>query len=424
MRQLVLILALVMFAFTANAQIESFEGTFSWDDQTEVLVPDEGNFPPDTELQRTTWFGRARLLNSRGFPVVEFRYSSIDPVASDAVWSDMRAAALLPMPWKGWFLKAQIVHESWPNPVDEFPYSNGQNDYGSAYLIGNVGGLQFAGGLDRRVIGTPPASMQTQPHLAGTMDTQQTNASFRAKYDIGKLQLMAGGSSVTAVSDETLEMERFTGGAVYKLPYNLMLGGSVGTWDDELGYSFNIGRFKDFGKMGGAPSFALNYLEVPTMYKWTNFRIMWGDRPGHYVLPTFINPVFGGMHDLNAALMLQELVPDNYRHFDTPLLFRRYDEYGKYCLRVNYIEAPSTFRKFDANFSTNMGLGIGVFKELRSIVTVERIHNPAFGWQDLRYHVTGAAYIMGKVYTGVTYGTDLNDFSRVMVEARLMIGPE
>jgi hypothetical protein len=404
MRSWLLVFALVMFVFTANAQIENIEATFSWEDQTEVLTPEEGTFPPDREIQSTTTFGRLRFQDRRGFPVYEFRFARINPhLNSDVQFNEYRAAMLQPLPGGNWYIKAlgelqETIPTNSGSPVGS----------GSAYLIGRDHDLQFALGGDVRFFGD---------------DEEQVNASLRAKYDIGKLQLMGGFSSIF-VEDRRYEEEtsRFTGGAVYKLPHNFMIGGSVGSWEDELGYSFNIGRYNDFGKNDGAPSFALNYLQVPAMYKWTNFRIMWGDRPGHYVLPTFINPVFGGMHDLNTALMLQELVPDNYRHFDTPLIFRRYDEYGKYAIRVNYIETPSTFRKFDANFSTNTGHGIGIFEELRSIFTVERIHNPGFKWQDNRYHVTGAAYLFGKVYSGVTYSTDMDEFNRVMVEFRVISG--
>ncbi|MFH1734523.1 MAG: hypothetical protein ABIE92_07415, partial [bacterium] len=196
-------------------------------------------------------------------------------------------------------------------------------------------------------------------------------------------------------------------------------GGLVGIWEDETGWCVNFGRFNKRGDFDGLPSFALNYLEVPLTYKWTNFRIMWGDAGIHYVKPTFDNPVFSGMLDLDVALMLKELVPDNYRHFDSPLLFKRYDEYGKVAFRVNYIDTETNFRRLDANISANPGLDFGALMGNRLTLTYDRMHNPAFGWQDTRYHLTAATYLFGKVYSGVTYSSDFNEYRNLIVEFRL-----
>ncbi len=238
--------------------------------------------------------------------------------------------------------------------------------------------------------------------------------SARLKYNLGPINLLGG------VSTQPDSMERYGIGATIDLPMQFILGGIAGFWDDELGYAVNIGRFNRLGDFNGLPSFALNYLEVPATYKWTNFRIMWGGRGRHYIRPTFENPVFSGMIDLDMAMMLKELIKDNYRHFDTPLLFLRYDEYGTAALRINYLDAETNFKRFDANLSFNTG--ITILKKLQStrlVATFDRMHNPRFGWQDNRYHFSVMGYLFGKVYSGYTFSTDFDKFNRFLLEFRV-----
>lgn len=394
----------VMLPFVSAAQVQNAEMTTAWDNSSEYLVDEDGNIP-DFDARSYKYLGRIRLQDKRMFPMYELQYSfrdfadnTMNPTNMDL--SDLRFAMLRKLPWAGLSMKAiymeQNLNESEPGR------------HGGAYLYGDFSGIQFGGGFDHSDVN----------------NNKESQYSLRLKYRMGSATLMAGGSH------QPDNQMKFTGGGMVELPGQFLLGGLFGYWtensdmnlDTETGYAVNVGRYNQFGDFAGLPSFSLNYIEVPNSYKWTNFRLMWGAAGIHYVPPTFSNGVFAGQYDIDMALMLSPLLPDNYRFFDSPLIFKRYDEYGKYAFRVNHIEVESGFRKFDANISANPGIDFGVLKSVRGIFTVEHIHNPVFGWQDLRYHLTAAAMLKNQVYTGITYSDDFNRYQRIMLEIRLYTG--
>jgi len=385
---LTLTAAFLLLAAAVNAQIVNSEMTVRWDETDETLISEDGPPPPATDIDASLYLGRVRLQDKRDFPVLEARYLMEHNYNGQDV-RDLRLAGLVPLAATGFFVKGMFVEQ---NP-DTMEASNAY----AAYIMGAVGCLKLAVGLD---------------YGDATGDGEEVY-SVRVKYKYDRFNFMAG------ISSQSDEYERFTGGGLIDLPKQFMLGGLIGAWQDDLGYSFNIGRYNRRGEFGNLPSFSLNYLEVPRTYKWTNFRIMYGDAGSHYVRPTFDNSVFSGQLDLDVALMLSQLIPDNYRHFDSPLLFLRYDEYGKYALRINFIDTETNFRRFDANVSLNPGLSYGIFRSNRAIISFDRIHNPVFGWQDNRYHVNIASYLFGKIYAGVTYSEDFDNYSNVAFEFRI-----
>lgn len=386
----VLLFAVISILSTTvvKAQIVNSEMTVRWDEAVETLIPEDGTPPPATSIDASQYLGRIRLQDKRNFPVLEARYLMTHNYLKPDV-RDLRLAGLVPLTATGFFVKGIFVEQNSDNmkPVDAY----------AAYIMGKSGALNFAVGLDYSNVSGESSEIY----------------SVRAKYRYDKLTFFGG------LSSQPDEYERFTGGFLADLPKQFMLGGLAGGWQEDFGYSFNIGRYNNRGDFANLPSFSLNYLEVPRTYKWTNFRIMFGDAGSHYVRPTFDNQVFSGQLDLDVALMLSQLIPDNYRHFDSPLLFLRYDEYGKAALRVNYIETETNFRRFDANLSFNPGWAYGIFQSNRAIVSFDRMHNPVFGWQDNRYHVNFATYLFGKVYTGVTVSEDFDNYSNVALECRI-----
>jgi len=383
---MVLLCGFLMLPILANAQVKNIEATMMWDNVHEELIPEEGNFPPVTDVSTTDYFSRIRFQDGRRFPMYELSYNYDET----GQISTMKFGMLRALPVKGMFLKSFFTENN--------SNAGTPDRVGGAYLMGGTKKLRIAAGMD---------------HFYN-QNSEESLYSVRAKYSYQMLTVMAG------MSAQPNDQNRYAFGAIQELPMQLIIGGQFAMWEDETGYSFNVGRYNKRGDFAGMPSFSLNYVEVPTKYKWTNFRIMWGAKGIHYVRPTFDNPVFSGQHDIDLALLLTELDGSNYRHFDSPLIFKRYDEYGKFALRVNYIETPSTFRKFDANISANPGIDFAFFKSISGIVTVERIHNPAFGWQENRYHFTAASMLNEKVYSGLTWSTDMDTYKRVMLEFRVL----
>ena len=389
MKKIITLTAVALFLTTAAyAQIVNSEMTIRWDETAETLIPEDGAPPPAMDLDASYYLGRIRLQDKRSFPVLEARYLMNHNYGQPDV-RDLRLAGLVPLAATGFYFKGIFVERNWDvaDPSDTY----------AAYIMGRAAGINLAVGMDYN----------------GSLAEGDKIYSVRAKYKYDKFNFMAG------LASRPGNFERITGGALLDLPEQIMLGGLIGVWQDDIGYSINIGRYNRRGDFDKLPSFSLNYLEVPRTYKWTNFRIMFGDAGSHYVRPTFDNPVFSGQLDLDVALMLGQLIPDNYRHFDSPLLFLRYDEYGRYALRINFIETETSFRKFDANFSCNPGWEYGIFKSNRAIVSFERLHNPAFGWQDNRYHVNAATYLFGIIYAGLTWSDDFDNYSNLAIEFRI-----
>jgi hypothetical protein len=388
MRSLLLVLAVLLLPTTVLfSQIQNAEMTTYWQNTNETLIPEEG-FPPPADIDASSYLGRIRLNDMRNFPVFEARYL-YNQSHSGVDVKDMRLAGIYQLPFK-WLTIKGIFVES--NPDDATPTQEL-----SGYLMATYNQLNIAAGLDYR----------ETPVMADRL------FSVRAKYKIDRFKVIAG------VSSQPDDMERYSVGTIIDLPQQIILGGMMAFWEDETGFSVNIGRFNRRGDFEGLPSFALNHLEVPNTYKWTNFRIMWGTAGIHYVRPTFDNPVFSGMLDLDMALILKQLVSDNYRHFDSPLLFKRYDEYGKVALRANYIDVASGFRRFDANLSVTPNFSYGPLQSIRGYVSFDRIHNPVFGWQDNRYHLNLATYLLGKLYTGITISSDFDEYTNTVLEFRL-----
>ncbi len=381
---------LMVFAmpWMALAQWSNMEMTTQWYTTDETLTPEEGNFPPDAVVDQDQYLTRIRLQNNRLFPLYEAMmiYNDNNQMSS---LREFRLAGMQALP-QGFMLKGLYTHS---DPSGDIP-----QDSWAGYVMGGVNNLRVATGFDRT----------TGPGGNGTL------FSFRAKYEIGSAVIHG------AFSGEDGGEARYVAGGNYRLPGQFIVGGLYSIWEDDEGWSVNVGRLNRPGDCAGLPSFAYNYVEVPTKYKWSNFRIMWGENGIHYIPPTFDNPIFSGMYDIDVALLLTELIPDNYRHYDSPLIFKRYDEYGSYAIRVNYIETPQKFRRFDANISANPGIHWGKLRYIRGIVTYERVHNPVFQWQDPRYHLNIASMIDGQLYTGITYSTDFDNFERIMIELRLL----
>ena len=391
MRFLVFILVLALIPICGFSQITNLEMTTSWEETSETLIPEEGNLPPDTDISSSTFFSRFRIQNKLGMPVLELRHSYLQKhFAVDNV--NLRVAFFLPTPVKMLKLKGMYSENN--------PETGGAVDEYGIYAIGINRQYTLMAGVDYKESETEADRIW----------------SVRAKYNMSFMKLMAGFSTQP---DSNESANRFGTGIIMDLPMQMVVGGLVGFWEEDMGYSINIGRHNRPGQFGGLPSFALNYLEVPNTYKWMNFRIMFGDKGRHYVRPTFDNPIHSGMLDLDMALMLKQLVGDNYRHFDTPLLFLRYDEYGTAALRINYIDIESNFRRFDANISYNSGKSLAIIKNLRGVFTFDRMHNPAFGWQDNRYHFNVGGYLFNRAYLGTTWSSDFNEYSKLLLELRL-----
>jgi len=388
MKKLVLLLILLALPVLLSAQIQNAEMTTYYQDTDETLIAENGAPPPDTDISSSSYLGRIRLQNIRNFPVFEARYLYKQNHTVGDI-TDLRLAGIYTIPQTSLTVKGVFINS---NP-DEIPSSS----QAAGYLMYRYQDMNLAVGMDY----TDAPSMVDRIY------------SVRAKYNIKPAVILAG------MSTQPNNQERYTFGGLVQTIEQVLVGGLVGIWEDETGYCINIGRFNQFGDFAGLPSFALNHLEVPRTYKWTNFRIMWGARGTHYVRPTFDNPVFSGMLDLDVALMLGQLVSDNYRHFDSPLLFLRYDEYGKVALRANYIDTETRFRRFDANLSFNPGYGYGMFQAIQGYLSFDRIHNPVFGWQDNRYHINLGSYLFDAVYTGLTLSSDFDEYTNAMLEIRI-----
>jgi hypothetical protein len=235
--------------------------------------------------------------------------------------------------------------------------------------------------------------------------------SIRLKRDMGKVVFLGG------YSHETESIDRYGGGAVLRLPALLLAGGEVLNWDSETAYALNFGRYTEI-KQRTDPSFSINYIDAPGQYKWTNFRIMWG-RPGiNYVPPTFLNPVFSGQYDIDLALLLNELMPERFRHFDSPLVYRRFDEYGRYTLRVNFIEADSGFKRFDTNLSYSPPWQYKSLERPHITLIYDRTTVPGFGEQPDRYWIDLGVYVFRNYYLGAVLITDFEDFDQILGEIR------
>jgi len=389
MKSVVIVIALIMLIpASIFPQVSGSELTIRWDETNETLWSDDGLPPFLAETDRALYLGRVRLQDIRHFPVFEARYL-MQHNYNMTDHCDLRLATLVPLAGPNLFAKGVFVEQ---NPDGMKPSRTM-----GAYLMPAFDAVTLVAGLDCLHEDT----------------VNEQVYSVRAKVKQGRFTILAG------VSSQPNHFERYTTGGLIELPEQFIAGGLLGVWEDDVGYSFNIGRYNNRGDFAGAPSFSLNYLEVPRTYKWTNFRIMLGDVGAHYVRPTFDNRVFSGQLDIDVALMLSQLVPDNYRHFDSPLLFLRNDEYGKFALRVNYIETESQFRRFDVNFSVNPGLSFGPLQENRAVVSFERLHNPVFGWQKYRYHVNLATHLFGKIYSGITWSDDFLDYFSVALEFRI-----
>jgi len=388
MNRIVLFLVLLALPVMLTAQIQSAEMTTYYQDTDETLIPENGAPPPDTDISSSSYLGRIRLQNIRNFPVFEARYLYKQNHA-DGDLADLRLAGIYTIPKTSLTVKGVLVNSN--------PDQASSSSQAAGYLMYRYQDLNLAVGMD----------------YADAPSMVDRIYSVRAKYNIKPAVILAG------MSSQPNNQERYTFGGIVQAYAQILIGGLIGIWEDESGYCLNIGRFNQFGDFAGMPSFALNHLEVPQTYKWTTFRIMWGARGTHYVRPTFDNPVFSGMLDLDVALILSQLVPDNYRHFDSPLLFLRYDEYGKVALRANYIDTETRFRRFDANISFNPGYGYGMFQAIQGYVSFDRIHNPVFGWQDNRYHVNLGSYLFGAVYTGLTLSSDFDEYTNAMLEIRI-----
>jgi hypothetical protein len=388
MRKMVLMgMAVLACAAPVRGQIERAEMTTQWQETEEILSPESGAVPPPTSVGASYYLGRLRLQDKRSFPLYELRYAFNDGhVGGDL--RDLRLAGLQRLPFAGWTAKGIYLEL---NPSGAEP-----SRYTALYVNGKVNRLLFAGGLDHADTPTDATSI----------------GSLRLKVPVGRFTVLAGGS--TQPDDQS----RWVGGGLVELPGQFIAGGMVGSWQDDEGFAVNFGRYNRVGDCGGWPSFSIKYLDVPTLYHWANFRLMWGDAGIHYVQQTFASGTFSGQYDIDMALMLKELVPDNYRHFDAPLVFKRADEYGKIALRANFIETPAPLRKFDANLSTNIATGDGVIRSVRGILSLERVHNPVFGWQDLRYHLTGAVTVLESLYAAVTLSTDFDEYHQTTVELR------
>ncbi len=388
MRTMVLAaLTLLLCSAAARGQIERAEMTSQWQETAETLTPEAGTAPPPANVGASYYLGRLRLQDQRRFPLYELRYAFQDGHPGGDL-RDLRLAGLQRLPLAGWTAMGLYVEQ---NPATAEP-----SRYTALYVNGKVDRLLFSGGLDH----------------ADTPADVTSIGSLRLKYPVGRLTVLAGGSA------QEDDHARWVGGGLVELPGQFLVGGMYGVWAEDEGFAANLGRYNRPGDFGGLPSFSINYIEVPTLYKWTNFRVMWGDAGIHYVPQTFASGTFSGQYDIDLALMLKELVPDNYRHYDAPLVFKRNDEYGKVALRANYLETPANYRKFDANLSTNIAVGAGTIRTLRGILSVERLHNPAFGWQDPRYYLTGAVTVLDGLYAGVTWGTDFDEFRQTSVELR------
>lgn len=382
-----ILLHLVMLSSSSIAKIVNSEITTSWEERIETLIP-ETSLPPTTGVNFSNYLGRIRLQDARSFPVLEMRYS-LKHRYTGIDTTDFRLAGLFGLPLKGFTFKGIFVEQDSDQDVPEKSWS--------AYGMYNIKNFNAAIGLDYKDMPVGNAKLY----------------SARAKYKIEQFTIMGG------ISSNPDDIERYSVGGLVELPEQLMVGGLLGVWDDDKGFAFNLGRYNKRGDFDRLPSFSLNYLEVPKTYKWTNFRIMFGGKGAHYVRPTFDNRVFSGQLDLDVALMLAQLIPDNYRHFDSPLLFLRYDEYGTMALRVNFIETKTNFRKLDINVNYLLPFVYGALQNNRITVSFERMHNPVFKWQDNRYHLNLASHLFGKVYSGVTISDDFENYSNVIFEFRI-----
>ncbi len=390
----VVLLGALLFTASASGQVERAEMTFGWDEVQETLIPEDGSPPPPVPVDLTRSLGRLRLQDKRGFPLYELRGSFQDRyVGTDS--RDLRFAALQALPVPGSCPQASLHLKG--IYIEQNPANLEPTRSAALYLMAGRGRISLSLGGDH--LETPEAS--------------QTHYSVRAKASAGPATLLAAGGH------NPDDQDRFLGGAILALPGQILIGGMVASWEDDTGYAGNLGRFNQLGDFAGLPSFSINYIEVPEAYRWTNFRMMWGPRGIHYIRPTFDNRVFSGQYDIDMGLLLTELVPDNYRHFDSPLLFKRYDEYGTVALRVNYIDTDSRFRRVDANLSCNPGIDLGPLRQLCSIVTFERVHYPVFKWQENRYHLTLAGLLFDQVYAGLTWKSDFDEYEELRAELRV-----
>lgn len=387
MKKILLFSIILLFPIMLTAQFQHAEMTSYWQETDELLIPEEGILPPQADISSSSYLGRIRLQDARRFPIFEARYLYKQNHHSGDI-ANLRMAGIYTIPNSGLTLKSMFINSN--------PDNSSASYQAGGYVMYAHRAFNIAVGMD----------------YSDAPDMVDRIYSVRAKYNYKPVVLLAG------MSSQPDNQERYTFGGLIELPQQFLVGGLIGLWEDENGYCVNLGRYNKFGDFAGLPSFSLNYLEVPSTYKWTNFRIMWGSAGAHYVRPTFDNRIFSGQLDLDVALMLSQLVSDNYRHFDSPLLFLRYDEYGKFAIRANYIDTETRFRRFDINLSANPGLSSGLFKSIQGYISFDRIHNPAFGWQDNRYHANIGAYLFGVIYSGLTISSDFDEYTNTMLEIR------
>jgi hypothetical protein len=364
------------------------ELTVGFDVLDGYLVPDMGPLPPKLDIGQNVFLIRGRLQNQVGHPAVEmvFRHFANDNSSLDL--DDYRAGLVLPLAGTSTtFIKLVSLVQD--------PAGKETARAFSGYLMGETAGFQYAAGADSLDRG----------------DEDNALYSLRLKRRTGNLTLMAG------LSKEEDSYNRYGGGLTAYLPGQFLTGLQLVDWDGKLGYAVNVGRYTERNPWTD-PTFSVNYLEIPGRYKWTTFRIMWG-RPGsNYVQPTFENPLFSGQHDMDLALLLNELMPDNYRHFDAPLLYRRLDEYGRYTLRLNHINVAGGITRFEANLSYAPDWDLGPLYRPHLTLSFYRQSIPPFGTQPDRWSLDLGTYIREDFYAGLALVLDFEGYEQAIAEMR------
>jgi len=398
---IILIPALVL----GQSKFNGAEMSGSWQDTHEIWTPEEGivlpaYIPSAMNISAARYMSRLRLQDQRGFPFWEFQQTYTQGQCGPDS-ANSRMGGYIPTPLHGLKFKGTLTEY---NRDDYQP----RREFGS-YAQYHLNAFDAEAGLDYQHL--PWKRLPDNTISEGQVINKVW--SVKGKYHWGMLTPMLG------VSSEPDVMERYNGGLLVDLPMQFEMGASYSLWDDKSGWATVIGRYNKRDEFGGLPSFALIYIDVPNTYKWMNFRVTWGDRGGHYVRPTFDEPTFGGMMDVCNTLLVKPLVSENYRFFDSPLIFFRYDEYGTLALRVNDIFLASNVRKTDANLSFNTGLSVGPVKSLRTVLSYGRLHHPVYGWQDDRSSVNLIGYAFGKLMVSAAYMTDFDQYEDLMVELRL-----
>jgi len=151
---------------------------------------------------------------------------------------------------------------------------------------------------------------------------------------------------------------------------------------------------------------------------WAGWSLFFSWPGSNYVQPTFENPLFSGQHDMDLALLLNELMPDNYRHFDAPLLYRRLDEYGRYTLRFNHIDVAGTMTRFETNFSYAPDWDLGPLSRPHLTLSFFRQSITPFGTQPDRWSLDIGTYIQKHFYAGLAMVLDFEGYEQAIAELR------